>query len=185
MRRGSSPCGIAASEKSEDSCGGERGSMRRCELLRDRTVRVAPLVFHWKRHRLWTLRRSWRKSARKTARARCTNPGDGPSFETLVADYQRSAQFLGKKLGTRENEIQALNRWIAHLGGVRVDWIKPDRMTDFRNRRKAQGVSARTINLDLVAFNNAMAYAVERGWLSALLHGSRNSKSAHRRNGRP
>ena len=39
-------------------------------------------------------------------------------------------------------------------------------MTDFRNRRKAQGVSARTINLDLVAFNNAMAYAVERGWLS-------------------
>ena len=39
-------------------------------------------------------------------------------------------------------------------------------MTDFRNRRKAQGVSARTINLDLVAFNNAMAYALERGWLS-------------------
>ena len=67
----------------------------------------------------------------------------------LVADYQRSAQFLGKKLGTRENEIQALNRWIKHLGGVRVDWIKPDRMTDFRNARKAQGVSARTINLDL------------------------------------
>ena len=40
-------------------------------------------------------------------------------------------------------------------------------MTDFRNRRKAEGVSARTINLDLVAFNNAMAYGVERGWLSA------------------
>ena len=93
-------------------------------------------------------------------------PGRRPSFEMLVADYQRSAQFLGKKLGTRENEIQALNRWIAHLGGVRVDWIKADRITDFRNRRKAQGVSARTINLDLIAFNNAMAYAVERGWLS-------------------
>ncbi len=93
-------------------------------------------------------------------------PGHRPKFEMLVADYQRSAQFLGKKLGTRENEIQALNRWIKHLGGVRVDWIKPDRMTDFRNARKAQGVSARTINLDCVAFNNAMAYAIERGWLS-------------------
>jgi integrase len=93
-------------------------------------------------------------------------PGNRPNFEKLVADYQKSAQFLGKKLGTRENEIQALNRWTKHLGGVRVDWIRPDRMTDFRNRRKAQGVSARTINLDLVAFNNAMAYAVERGWLS-------------------
>ena len=93
-------------------------------------------------------------------------PGNRPNFEKLVADYQKSAQFLGKKLGTRENEIQALNRWTKHLGGVRVDWIRPDRMTDFRDRRKAQGVSARTINLDLVAFNNAMAYAVERGWLT-------------------
>jgi integrase len=93
-------------------------------------------------------------------------PGHRPKFETLVADYLRSAQFLGKKLGTRENEIQALNRWIAHLGGIRVDWIKPARMSDFRDRRKAQGVSARTINLDLVAFNNAMAYAVEKGWLT-------------------
>ena len=94
-------------------------------------------------------------------------PGRRPTFEVLAADYQRSAQFLGKKLGTRENEIQALNRWIAHLGGIRIDWIKADRMTDFRNRRKAEGVSARTINLDLVAFNNAMVYGVERGWLSA------------------
>jgi integrase len=93
-------------------------------------------------------------------------PGNRPNFEKLVADYQKSAQFLGKKLGTRENEIQALNRWIAHLGGVRIDWIKPDRMTNFRDRRRREGVSARTINLDLVAFNNAMAHAAERGWLS-------------------
>src|SRR4051812_14813892 len=35
-----------------------------------------------------------------------------------------------KKLGTRENEIQALNRWTKHLGGVRVDWIRPDRMPE-------------------------------------------------------
>jgi integrase len=93
-------------------------------------------------------------------------PGRRPTFETLASDYQRSAQFLGKKLGTRENEIQALNRWSKQLGGVRVDWIKPDRMTDFRNQRRREGVSARTVNLDLVAFNNAMAYALEKGWLS-------------------
>jgi hypothetical protein len=89
-------------------------------------------------------------------------PGRRPTFETLASDYQRSAQFLGKKLGTRENEIQALNRWSKQLGGVRVDWIKPDRMTDFRNQRRREGVSARTVNLDLVAFNNAMAYALEK-----------------------
>jgi len=93
-------------------------------------------------------------------------PGRRPTFETLASHYQGSAQFLGKKLGTRENEIQALNRWSKQLGGVRVDWIKPDRMTDFRNQRRREGVSARTVNLDLVAFNNAMAYALEKAWLS-------------------
>lgn len=93
-------------------------------------------------------------------------PGHRPKFKDLVEKYQKSAEFLVKKPGTRENEIQALNRWVKHLGGVRVDWIQPDRMTSFRDRRKHQGVSARTINLDLVAFNNVMAYGVARGWLS-------------------
>jgi integrase len=112
--------------------------------------------------------------ARKEAEARRTEnrkgemhlPGHRPKFKDLVEKYQKSAEFLVKKLGTRENEIQALNRWVNHLGGVRVDWIKPDRMTNFRDERITQGVSARTINLDLVAFNNAMAYAVAQGWLS-------------------
>jgi len=42
-------------------------------------------------------------------------------------------------------------------------------MTDFRNQRRREGVSARTVNLDLVAFNNAMAYALEKAWLSVTL----------------
>jgi integrase len=94
-------------------------------------------------------------------------PGHRPKFKDLVEKYQKSAEFLVKKLGTRENEIQALNRWVEHLGGVRVDWIKPDRMTSFRDERIKQGVSARTINLDLVAFNNVMSYAVAQGSLTA------------------
>ena len=99
---------------------------------------------------------------KRTERNKGEQPGVRPTFEKLVADYLVSAQFLWKKLGTRENEIQALNRWIKHLGGVRVDWIKAGRMTDFRNQRRQEGVSARTINLDLVAFNNCMSYAVEK-----------------------
>jgi integrase len=92
-------------------------------------------------------------------------PGHRPKFTDVVEKYQKSAEFLVKKPGTRENEIQALRRWVKHLGGVRADWIKPDRMTSFRNQRMEQGVSARTINLDLIAFNNAMSYAVAQGWL--------------------
>jgi hypothetical protein len=84
-------------------------------------------------------------------------PGHRPKFSVLATDYQVSAEFLAKKPGTRENETQALNRWITHLGGLRVDWIKPSHLVDFRNKRTAAGLTARTINLDMVAFNNAMA----------------------------
>lgn len=93
-------------------------------------------------------------------------PGHRPKFSALAEEYKTSAGFLAKKLGTQENEIQALKRWITHLGGLRVDWIKPAHLVDFRNNRTAQGLTARTINLDLVAYNNAMSYAKEKGWIS-------------------
>lgn len=92
-------------------------------------------------------------------------PGVRPTFEKLVADYERSAQFQGKKEATQGNEIQALNRWLRHLGTIRIDWIGSDRMSDFRDERRRE-VSARTCNLDMIAFNNAMSYAIEKGWLS-------------------
>jgi integrase len=95
-------------------------------------------------------------------------PGHRPTFEKLVAEYEQSAEFLGKKESTRENETQALNRWIAHLGGVRIDRISADRMTNFRDIRRAEGVNARTINLDMIAFGNAMQYALAREWLSVV-----------------
>lgn len=95
-------------------------------------------------------------------------PGHRPKFDALADDYKISASFLAKKKGTQENETQALNRWAAHLGGIRIDWIQTSHLIDFRNQRKASGVSSRTINLDVTAFNNAMAYALDKGLLSTL-----------------
>jgi integrase len=86
-------------------------------------------------------------------------PGARPSFEKLVELYKISADFTAKKKGTQENETQALNRWIEHLGGKRIDWIRKGDLTAYRNKRKADGVSNRTINLDMTAFNNSMKYA--------------------------
>lgn len=94
-------------------------------------------------------------------------PGYRPKFEKLAEDYMASAEFLAKKPGTRENEKQALKRWSKHLGGVRIDWIKTSHIAAFRNARKKQGVTPRTINLDCVAFNNAMKYAVDCELLSS------------------
>lgn len=92
-------------------------------------------------------------------------PGHRPQFSELAAQYKESAVFKAKKEGTQQNETQALNRWIEHLGGTRIDWIEESALTAFRDNRAADGVSNRTINLDMVAFNNAMKYAREKGLL--------------------
>ena len=93
-------------------------------------------------------------------------PGHRPKFSDLVAQYKTSADFLSKKEGTRQNETQALNRWVERVGGIRIDWIKTDSLSTFRDMRKNEGVTSRTINLDMTAFNNCMKYAVEQKLIS-------------------
>ena len=93
-------------------------------------------------------------------------PGHRPKFSELVEEYKKSAVFLSKKIGTQKNESQSLNRWIEQVGGIRCDWIKADAITTFHDKRKDAGLSNRTINLDTVAFNNCMKYAVERKWIT-------------------
>ena len=97
-------------------------------------------------------------------------PGHRPKFSELVEQYKSSASFLSKKEGTRQNETQALNRWIEHIGGIRCDWIKKDSISTFHDMRKEEGVTSRTVNLDTTAFNNCMKYAVARGWITTPPH---------------
>jgi len=95
-------------------------------------------------------------------------PGVRPDFAALVELYKESAVFKSKKEGTQQNETQALNRWIKRLGSKRIDWIEAGDISAYRDERAKDGVSNRTINLDVTAFNNAMKFASEhqQGWLS-------------------
>ena len=93
-------------------------------------------------------------------------PGWRPKFDELVEIYTSSKVFEKKKVGTQENEIQSLNRWNAHLGSCRIDRIDAALITSFRDNRS--GVSARTINLDVTAFSNAMRYALDLNYLTIL-----------------
>ena len=94
-------------------------------------------------------------------------PGRRPTFEALVTAYLESAEFAGKSRRTQNRERGSLGRWVAEIGGVRCDWIKPGHLTAYRDRRRAQGVKPQTINLDVIALSNALRYAVDRGWLTA------------------
>lgn len=90
-------------------------------------------------------------------------PGHRPQFLELVEQYKVSAVFLSKKANTRRNETLALKRLVEHLGGTRIDWIKEAALTSFRDIRAKDGVSNRTINIDVGAFNNVMRYAMDSG----------------------
>jgi integrase len=95
-------------------------------------------------------------------------PGRRPSFAVLVAEYLKGAECAGKSPNTQRRERFALSRWVAEFGGMRVDWIKPGHLAAWRDRRRAGGVKPQVINLDLVAFSNAMKYAQDRSWIAAV-----------------
>ena len=93
--------------------------------------------------------------------------GHQPRFEDFARDYLSSPILAQKKEGTQQNERQAIARWTAHLGGVRVDRITPGHIHAFREKRMGGGASARTVKLDAVALKNVLKLAAERGHISA------------------
>ena len=82
-----------------------------------------------------------------------------------------------KKAGTIEKEESHLRLWRKHMGGVRLDKIKKIHVLDFREKRLEAGVSARTVNLDVIALRNALKRAIDDGWIQLLpTHGLRPLK---------
>ncbi len=95
-------------------------------------------------------------------------PGVRPSLFKLVEQYlesnigtrrNRGMGYLSKSESTRDHEKQSLKRWIDHIGAKRIDRIEERDLVAFVNKRTGEGVKNRTINLDLIAFNNCMGYA--------------------------
>lgn len=95
-------------------------------------------------------------------------PGVRPSLSKLVEQYlesnigtrrNRGMGYLSKRKSTRDHEKQSLQRLIEHIGAKRIDRIEEKDLVAFVNKRTREGVKNRTINLDLIAFNNCMGYA--------------------------
>jgi integrase len=82
-----------------------------------------------------------------------------PHFE-VVKDAKMPAT-LAKERG-------ALKGWIDHCGGVRLDKLKKVHVTGFIAKRQADGISGRTVNLDVIALRNVLNMAIDNGWLKVL-----------------
>lgn len=94
--------------------------------------------------------------------------GFRPKFDDFAREYLDSPTLAQKKTGTQENERQAIARWVAHLGGVRLDKITAPMIHSYREKRLGQGRAARTANLETVVLRNVLKLAIERGLIERL-----------------
>ena len=94
--------------------------------------------------------------------------GHRPKFNDFAQEYLTSSTIAEKKIRTQNSERQAIGRWIAHLGGVRLDKITPAIIFSFREKRLAGGTSARTVNLDAITLRNVLKFAREREHIERL-----------------
>ena len=93
-----------------------------------------------------------------------------PKFSDYVETYfSHFAQLKdAKRPRTIETERGHLNRWKEHLKETRLDRITKSMITEFRVKRKNEGVSNRTVNLALTCFRNVLKMAIDDGWLQRL-----------------
>ena len=103
--------------------------------------------------------------------------GHRPKFGEFAGEYLVMNSTRSKKQRTQKNEAQALQRWKAHLGGVRIDKISTAMIkayTEARLRGCTLGGSefapahARTVELDCIALRQVLKAAMDAGHLTVL-----------------
>ncbi len=93
-------------------------------------------------------------------------PGRRPTFESFAREYYSSPAFTQKKPRTQYSQRQAIERWIKHIGALSLEKISLKMVDNYRRirlseKRRSTGkpVSARTVNLDVIALRQVLSYA--------------------------
>jgi integrase len=93
-----------------------------------------------------------------------------PKFADYAAGYFAYHETVkdAKRPATIEKERGAIKLWNAHLGGMRLDKIRRIHINSFIQKRQADGISGRTVNLDIIALRNVLKKAIDDQWLKML-----------------
>jgi hypothetical protein len=73
-----------------------------------------------------------------------------------------------KRESTLYTERLAVNHWIEHFGHVRLDRITRAMVNSYIAKRQAEGLTGRTVNLEVICFRNVMKRAIDDGWIMSL-----------------
>lgn len=91
--------------------------------------------------------------------------GRKPLLADAIAEYLASPIRLERRSNTQEKDARSLHKLLAHTGNIRVDRITPALLVGFQESRLREGVSPRTVNLDLISLRGLLKYAVKKGHL--------------------
>jgi integrase len=94
----------------------------------------------------------------------------GPRITPLFLDYvihytSYIDETEAKSVLTVIKEKSSLKGWAEFLGATRLSQITRKQINDYALERKKEGLSNRTINLDIIALKNLLKFAKEEGWL--------------------
>lgn len=73
-----------------------------------------------------------------------------------------------KRPSTVQKERIALRLWTEHMGEIRLNAINRAMINAFIAKRQGQGISGRTVNLDVIALRNVLKRAIDDGWIKRL-----------------
>src|SRR5438309_6937079 len=99
--------------------------------------RTAPRRLSLEANTLEEAKAALRKKQTQKHEHKLCAPGFRPKFEECADNYLASQTFARKKLGTQENERQAIARWKAHVGGIRIDKVNGPMIHGYREKRLA------------------------------------------------
>jgi integrase len=108
------------------------------------------------------------KTRTRNREGKLPSTGYRPIFSVFTDEYLASPIHAQKKQSTRASERVILEYWKEHLGGVRLDRITDVMVKSYREKRLLQGVTARTVNKETVAFYQVLKLAHDRGLISFL-----------------
>ncbi|MEI6197018.1 MAG: tyrosine-type recombinase/integrase [Verrucomicrobiota bacterium] len=98
----------------------------------------------------------------RTHRSEDTLPqlGQTPTFAKYADEYVKTVKAAKeKKTSTIDKEEHIIDLWKNHLGGIRLDKIRPVHVAGFMDKRLKAGMSKRTVKLDVIVLRNVLKQA--------------------------
>jgi len=90
-------------------------------------------------------------------------PGDGYKFKDLMEKYMTEYSAVNKAASSHKRDKSIVAKLISYFGNHYLTEITPAMISDYKVKRRSDGVSPRTINYELITMSHAFNMAI-REW---------------------